>query len=178
MAEAYDSGIENHPVFRALPEHQHRLIKLIGEQWSGSYRWPTFDYVDRTFRQDTGGDTLATLAQLPVVQGQGGYQPYGLVFSADGRGWGNPESRLGLTIAGMYYLPDLRNYMKQLVGAIDLAAQIEARLEPDPDAVVDLNLTVDTLCSMMGQLASLWPPEHLAAALEREPPLAFAIRSE
>ncbi len=66
-----------HSALAKLPEHQQELVNIIGEVRCERGRWPTLDYIERTFRRSTGGDAIATIYALPVVRrpsAPGGYQ--------------------------------------------------------------------------------------------------------
>ena len=57
-----------HAIFGDLPPEQQCLVDIIGRQANAGGKWPSFDFIDRTFRQQTGGDTLATMNALPAVR--------------------------------------------------------------------------------------------------------------
>jgi hypothetical protein len=65
-----------HAIFGDLPPEQQCLIDIIGRQANAGGKWPSFDFIDRTFRQQTGGDTLATMNALPAVRPATGLGAY------------------------------------------------------------------------------------------------------
>ena len=136
-------------IFSKLPDHQQRLVDIIGSARAQSGRWPTYDYIERTFRQDTGGNALTTMALLPSVRANVGPEVYHLVFS-EGGSWGRPADRHGLTIGGMSHFPELVEDAAQLVSAISLIAARDAQVTPDPDGVVALEMSVDEVLTHLG----------------------------
>jgi hypothetical protein len=171
-----------HAIFGDLPAEQQCLVDIIGRQANAGGKWPSFDFIDRTFRQQTGGDTLATMNALPAVRPATGLGAYYLLFSEDGQSWGNPTVRIGLTIAGMLHQIRFRlDYAPGLVKAIDYIARRDRALPPNPDGEVHVELTLDELITAVGtSLDSLagWPPEQLAPVLRQEPPLWGAVHPD
>ena len=173
------SGSEStvdHPILRPIDGLGKVVIEIIADVRTRLGRWPVYDYVDRTFRAETGVDTLAAIGQLPVADSSRGFQRYGLLFSETGQGWTQPGGRLGLTIAGMYHAHGLQEEMCQLVGVVDILAREEARLAPDPDAAVELDFDLSKMPARLGSFVDRWTPESLAVALLQEPPLSFSFR--
>jgi hypothetical protein len=95
-----------------------------------------------------------------------GHDSYFMVFSEDGQRWGNPDRRTGLTIAGTSHLPYLRTQVEQLVTAIGAIASEDARLTPDPDLAVRLDLDVQEVILLLGPILATWKPTDLASVLD------------
>lgn len=169
VTEPYGAEGHVHQIFDDLPEHQQALVDIIGDQWQRNGRWPVYDYIERTFRRQTGLSSLATMAQLPVVG------RYFMLFDEDGQPWGNPDRRVGLTAAGFYHFPQLRDHAVQLVTAVRLIADRDAHLTPDPERVVKLDLTIEGVFDAIDPWLSTWSPADLGTALRQEPPLWGAL---
>ena len=89
-------GRVSHEILAELPEHHQRLIEIIGQPWASSRRWPKYDYIDRRFRREVS-DLLdpERTARGATSRGPGGYP---MIFAEDDQSWGNPPSRMGLTV--------------------------------------------------------------------------------
>ncbi len=145
-----ESGALAHRIFDKLPPDQQWLLDIIAEQVLSSGRWPVYDYIDRTFRDERVGDTLATMQALPIVAHPPTPGGYKMLFSEDGQSWGNPDRRMGLTVAGMWHVTGLRPHAEAIVRAVGAIAGRDTKLAPDPDQAVHLVMTVDELLTAMG----------------------------
>ncbi len=64
------SGSEStvdHPTLQPIDGPGKVLIEITADVRARLGRWPVYDYVDRTFRAETGVETLAAIGQLHVT---------------------------------------------------------------------------------------------------------------
>lgn len=126
-----------------------------------------------------GGQQHPIFNELPAVRTSIGMGAYYVLFSEDGQSWGNPNVRMGLTIAGMWHVPYFRDsYAPGLVRAIEYVARRDRTLPPNPDGAVYLELTLDDLITAMGHSLAGWEPDRLAPLLRQEPPLWGAVHPD
>ncbi len=136
--------------------------------------WPTWDFVDIRFNQETGYEAAEVVAGLPSVQ----------VFQRWYRHlwyWGenvNPgaaplvrETRVGLTVAGMCVIDPPTNLTRGLSdwyvrSALPVAANARKYAIPHPDKVVDLSLPLDAVTSTFHDHSVLPPTVETLKYLE------------
>jgi hypothetical protein len=163
--------VADHPILLPLGSDGQALVEILGERWLQNRRWPVFDYLNRRLLRTVGADATETMSRLPVVQGHS-IEVYRLIFTERGGPFAELDQRVGLTIAGLYRLPQARDPLSQIVAVVRYLAEADAALEPDPDHPVSLDLPiVDLLTTHLRDELKGWSPEVLMAALEHEPPL-------
>ena len=165
-----------HSALAKLPEHQQELVKIIGEVRCERGRWPTLDYIERTFRRSTGGDAIATIYALPVVRRPSAPSGYQMVYG-ENRSIGSPDERVGLTVAGMYHFDALAEEAQHLVRAVRVLANLDMDVTPDPDGVVSFSASIEDVATRAGPLLAHWRGRapDLAQALDQEPVFAGAV---
>lgn len=112
---------------------QARLLQVIFDGYAANEgtAWPIFQYVDRRLRDD-GLDALAVGLTCPAIQ-WGGAGHYGWLLSMDRQlRVIQPDSRLGLTVAGMSRLRRAEAEIQRFLAVLaDLVAD-ECAFEPSP----------------------------------------------
>lgn len=166
------------PLLRPLTVEEDALLSIV---WSpvvrGTYTWPTWDYVDLTFRKETGLEARTVIAGLPWVplgpQQIGVYRP---VWFSDSVPAGSApydgRMTVGLTVAGLCGLSPAGGaadgyQVDQLSFAYVIAIRtLAANLltaTPDPAGVVDTSLSFDLLLAGAPNFTS--QPDHARGLL-------------
>jgi hypothetical protein len=165
----------DHPITNPLSPIDQALVEILAERWVRSWKWPVYDYLNRTLASRTGASAVETMSRLPVAQASPQTQ-YRLIFTERGGPFAEANQRVGLTLAGMRHVADAKGRADQVVEVIRWLAQADAQLEPDPDRAVSLEVPLLELLStdLRVQLRG-WSPETLGEILEHEPALWGSI---
>ena len=168
----------DHPITNSLSPIDQALVEILAERWVRSWKWPVYDYLNRTLASRTGASALETMSRLPVAQGASPHIEYRLIFTERGGPFAEADQRVGLTIAGLRHVADARARAEQVIGVIWWLAQADAQLEPDPDRPVGLDLSLlDLLTTDFHPTMRGWSPDTLGEILDHEPPLWGSISS-
>jgi hypothetical protein len=149
-----------------LSDMERKLLEVVADPLvRGTHTWPTWNYVDLTFRRQTGQEAGPIAAGLPWLEMAGSrYGYYRLLWFRDEHGRavvqpgaapGKPSVRVGLTVAGMYHLSnDARAaqtapqsvtdvFMSEYVVTLRTLVRNLHEAAPDPGGVVDVSLSFD-----------------------------------
>lgn len=164
-ARNYDPLVSGHP-FGELSVHQVRVIEIAWSSFVERRAWPIFQYVETVLFRE-GLDLSATLRSLPTIGAS--YRP---VWYQSMGGGAQPESPVGVTIAGLIHLPEARETVNDFLVVIrDLARRIHS-VPPDPKHVQQCRVRFADLASViLGRAASGESRriENLQALLKVEP---------
>ena len=131
------------------PEQQ-ALLKVIGEPFIGTGKWPVWQYVDLTLQDEHGLDAESVLASLPEA---GDKSPtslgYGLTWRMDSYRQPNPDDRVALTVAGLRFLPQAETVTRAFAAVVGHLASQQAQLVPSPEEVVAATVTSDQLAERL-----------------------------
>lgn len=193
MSDEARTGAEDElPNVAALPiagrpnGEQALLLRAIWNGFIDRKTWPTFDYVERTMYGQTPGQGLNAqdvILGCPWIVRPHGMSAYGWVWSSSSSPGGlNPGDIVGLTVAGMYALPDGPQYQfahdstRAFLWALAAIVRAELAAAPDPQSVVHVQVP-------QSEIAEWLPSElhaHLAVlkeVLDREPPTVRRVRT-
>jgi hypothetical protein len=166
----------DHPITNPLSPTDQALVEILAEPWVRSWKWPVYDYLNRTLWSRTGTSALETMSRLPVAQGASPHIEYRLIFTERGGPFAEADQRVGLTIAGLRHVADARARADQMIGVVRWLAQADAQLEPDPDRPVGLDLSLpELLATDFRSTMQGWSPDSLGEILEHEPALWGSI---
>ncbi|MEV4142447.1 hypothetical protein AB0J40_02205 [Amycolatopsis sp. NPDC049691] len=134
-------------LYTPVEADERHLLRVIFEPLREHGKWPTWRYVDRTFRA-TGRTTEAHLSLLPVIRlGGPSLREYGLVrFSEPQR---TDRTTVSLTVAAGLHLPEFRPYSEFFLRILRL---VIARLPEAPFEVPPVTLSAAELKKLDGSL--------------------------
>jgi hypothetical protein len=158
------------PLLQPLsPEEETLLGTIAGPLSRHTHAWPTWDYVDLTYRKNTNAEAAPIAAGLPWLYLKGATAPYRLLWFSEpvnpGTAPGDPATRVGLTVAGMCHLATSSSrpfspfdhlttiYVLVLHQAYNWLRQTI----PDPDGVVEKGIPFGVTAEDLRQLA-IWGP--------------------
>jgi len=166
----------DHPITNPLGPIDQALVEILAERWVRSWKWPVYDYLNRTLWSRTGASAMETMSRLPAARGASPHIEYRLIFTERGGPFAEADQRVGLTIAGMRHVANARGRAEQVIGAIRWLAKADAQLEPDPDRAVVPDLSLQDLLAMdFHSTMRGWSPDTLGEILDHEPPLWGSI---
>ncbi len=155
----------------------------------GVHTWPTWDFVELTFRQRTGLEARPIAAGMPWLDITGRWHGYyrHLWFSdvvPPGTAPGDPRTVVGLTVAGIVRLieesgaPHVEALANFYVYVIRTLAQNLRLASPDPQGVVDVSLDYEfvygafasTQVEVLTRLPGIDTRAWLSDLIRNEPP--------
>ncbi len=112
----------------APDSRSQRLLEAIHDLATNTFRWPTFEDLDRHLHLQGEDDAEELLLALPE----------GLVFGVSPRDTiVRDDAEIALTIAGMASCPDARGEVEMFLAAVRVAAEKVSRLQPgEPPATI------------------------------------------
>jgi hypothetical protein len=130
-------------VLRAqLDPDQVTLLREVFIPFDRLGEWPVWAYVDHLIdRQGLVAEDV--LASLPVAGDQGGGRMrYGLTWNSDGHWLPNPDTRLALTVAGMWHLGAASApLLVAFKDAIRFLVDCQRSITPSPSEVIEATAT-------------------------------------
>ena len=113
----------------------------------GLGRWPIFQYVEAILYQEHKLDARTTLAECPLIAGEGG--SYGWTWSARAGAPVTiaPDDELALTVAGMARVPRASNEVVVFLDALAIMIERERSFAPSPTEVQTVGLSLNELSS-------------------------------
>ena len=137
------------------PEQQ-ALLRVIGEPFIATGKWPVWQYVDLTLENQHGLDAEAVLASLPEAGDKSPTSPgYGLTWRPDSYRQPHADDRVTLTVAGLRYLPQAGTITEAFAAVIGYLAARQAQLVPSPDEVVTATVTSTQIADRLRETGCL-----------------------
>jgi hypothetical protein len=177
----HDDG-SNCPLLQPLSPDEKSLLMLVAKPLrDGTFGWPTWNYIDLSFRQRTGREAGPVVAGMPWVQLSDSLGIYRLLWFSDivsaGTAPQDPRMKVGLTVAGMSRIAGapsptdalLTSYLAILRGLhVKLASS-----SPDPSGVVETAMSLNDFVTNIRH-RGVWAPgldpyELIEDLVRREP---------
>ncbi len=168
-----------------LDERQTALLDIIFGPFSRSTRWPVWQYVERQYELRFGDGAEETFVSLPRAYAPPQMQPaYSMVWDDKGKGFLEPETVIGIRVAGLRQIAAAEQLCVTFVSLIRHFAECLDRLVVDPHESVQAELSeVDVRNAMLdASIAGHGAPpvdvavEKILALLEREVYLGGCMR--
>lgn len=159
------SGPTDHP-FHALTPDQVRAVEIAWSSFVDRREWPIFQYVESfAFRENI--DLQATLRSMPAIGAS--YRP---VWYQSVGGIAQPESPVGVTVAGLMHLPTAHRTVDDFLLVLrDLARRLHS-MPLDPSSVQSCSVRFADLAAVLSDGApstDLRRVQHVQALLSVEP---------
>ncbi|HET9732202.1 MAG TPA: hypothetical protein VFP54_05955 [Acidimicrobiales bacterium] len=120
---------------------QLELVRTVWEGWERSGDWPVWDFVEMMLDQNVGLDAREVLGSLPSVSAAySAPSTYGLVRLVATPGPPVPETRVALTVPGLWHAERNASELRQFLAILDHLASTRRGLKPDPKAPVETTL--------------------------------------
>ena len=132
-----DETLTGHPLLQPLAPAQQALVDaMFTRVQTHGADWPVFDFVRRVLRAKQI-DAQTALLNFPVaINRRNPRMTYRHFWSDGGGAWGNDQTRLRLTVAGVSEASNGgRGFANFIAYVIRELARIEADIEPQPDTV-------------------------------------------
>lgn len=174
------------PLLMTLSDTERELLSVIADPLiRGVYGWPTWNYVDLTFRRRCGQEASTVAAGLPWVMLEKSLGPYRLFWASDNVSAGaaptDDRTIVGLTVAGMCHITSdfggqddpialLGGLYPVILGTLRQSLLTAA---PKPGGVVRVGVSRGWFADTLRQ-GLMWPPEvdalaHITELAQREP---------
>ncbi len=172
---------ENSPLLHLLDEDQEALVHLIFVPFRENGFWPSWQYVEQSMYLK-GFDARGVIVNLPSVGSEQGMYglSYGLTWTSGATGgYYQPSDPVGLTVAGLAQV-GAAAHVETFLAILGLACRKLAEFIPDPEKVINLELTSDEVAVHLRTERPDLPvfgSGEMYQVLEHEPPIWTGGRS-
>ena len=84
----------DHPITNSPQSDRSGIGRILAERWVRSWKWPVYDYLNRTLWSRTGASAMETMSGLPVAQGASPHIEYRLIFTERGGPFAEADQEL------------------------------------------------------------------------------------